>query len=192
MSGHSYTETIAQAFAEVKAWKVATLIFAAVTCVLAFALVKKSLQETIILIPHEIASAKGHIKLDTASKMMNPDYLQYLAIADLNLLLNWTPASVKNQYARFLNRTSADLYSAQNVKLIQDAETFSKSATSQAFYPEGNVKVNEKGLVRIEGLVVRWTGEKEVLRYKAAYLVQYKESGSTLLIDNVKLDGNDK
>lgn len=189
MSGIPRSDLLSNAFSEVKAWKTATFILGAVSVIFAISLAIRSNQHDTVMISHEMASATGPIKIEGGKKLVSPDYMQYIALADLALLLNWKPDTVEKQYNRFQNRLTTELYARENVKLVKDAMDFAKSGTSQSFYPESKIKVNDKGNIAVDGLLIRWTGEKEILRYKATYYLTYKEARGSIFIDDVRLEG---
>lgn len=183
----NYMSAIANAFNEAKAWKYATLALSVVCSIQSIGLIYQSVRAPTYLIPHQIASAKGPMKVQPGAEI-NADYLQYVAVADLELVLTWQPRSVEDQFARFQNRLTPALYAAQHQKLMDDAKKFKSEDTTQAFYRNGNIQVTQNNKVKIPGILVRWNGDKLILREDFNYILTYQETGGMLYLDNLVIE----
>lgn len=175
MSSVKYTDAVANAFSEAKAWRAASVLLGLVVGILAIALVMQSRATPLTLVPADFASFKGPLTIQPTKDYgeASPDYLAQIALGDLALVLNWTPENVEVQHQRFLNRMTTELYAEQNVTMLTQAAEFKSSSTTQSFYP-GRTKVSSKGSsVIVEGTLVRWTGEKESIRVKVIYTISY-------------------
>lgn len=184
-----YTDAVANAFSEAKAWRAACLVVGLVAGVLAIALAIQSNSAPITLVPANFAASKGKVTIDPREGFgtVSPDYLAQLALGDLGLILNWTPQTVKIQYSRFLNRMTPDLYAEQNVKLLTQASTFESNSTTQSFYPEKTQVSVDGNTVVAKGTLVRWTGEKESIRVNAVYTITYAKSEGYAHVASLKI-----
>lgn len=172
---------------EVVAWKIVAAILATISLATTYGLVQVANNAPVTLVPHELASSKGPIKVLGGS---NPgaEYLQMLSAADLNLILNWTPLTIQNQYARFLNRLSPELFASENVRLDDDANQFIKQATSQSFFPTQKAQIKpDSNEITVEGILKRWEGEKEVFNEKVTYTLIYKRIGGTMYVNSIQI-----
>lgn len=185
---NNYLDSVANAFAEAKGWRATTFILAGLLGVSIVGHIYQSVSTPSYIVPHHIASAKGPVKVKPGSSV-NLDYLQYVAIADLELALNWTKANVDKQFARFLNRCTPSLYASQHMKLNVDAEKNKKEDVSQSFYPNKVTYMGDNTLA-VAGTLVRWVGGQEMLREDFVYFVYYKESGGLVFIDNLEIKKN--
>lgn len=183
----NYMSAIANAFNEAKAWKYATLALSVVCSIQSIGLIYQSVRAPTYLIPHQIASAKGPMKVQPGADI-NVDYLQYIAMADLELVLTWQPRSVEDQFARFLNRLTPSLYASQHQKLVDDSKKFRNEDTTQAFYRNGNIQISQNNKVRIPGILVRWNGDKMLFREDFNYILTYQETGGMLYLDNLVIE----
>lgn len=171
-----YLTVVANAFASMASWRTAFFVSSILALGMGAGLLYQSNKVHTILLPYDVATASGNIKLDLAASNFadtNPEYVVNLALGDVGLLLNWTPESVLVQHQRFLNRITPALYAEQNVQLLQQAETFRVDGVTQSFFPD-QTKLAE-GRVRVTGTLVRWVGEKETLRMRVAYVVSYSK-----------------
>lgn len=172
-----YLDVVSNAFAALTSWRTAFFASAISAAILGIGLIYQTNKVHTILLPYDVATASGNIKLDLAAanySETNPEYTANLALGDIGLLLNWTPESVIVQHQRFLNRMTPSIYAEQNVQLLQQAETFRVDGVTQSFFPD-QTKVSGNNQVRVAGTLVRWTGEKETLRMKVAYVVTYSK-----------------
>lgn len=189
MPSVKYTDAVANAFSEAKAWRAACLVVGLVAGVLAIALAIQSNSTPITLVPANFASSNGAITINPKKGFgeVSPEYVSQMALGDLGLVLNWTPQTVKIQYQRFLNRMTPELYAEQNVQLLNQAEEFQSNATTQSFYPD-TTKVSADGnTVVAQGTLVRWTGEKESIRVTATYTITYAKSEGYAHVASLKI-----
>lgn len=183
-----YLDILANAFSEVRAWKMATVTLGMVSALLAITLIWQAQTTPIVLIPAGFAETNGTVKvMPKDAGATNPDYLGQIALGDVALIFTWQPANVEMQYQRFLNRTTSELYAKENINLLTDAKKFHKINASQAFYPE-KVEVDLKTTtVLVGGYLVRWEGDKEVLREKSSIELTYRNDKGFLHVANLKL-----
>ena len=170
-----YTDAVANAFSEAKAWRTTSLALMLLCGVLAFSLIYQSRTTPYILVPSDFATAQGNVKITPNQPYgtTSPDYLSQIALGDLALALNWTPNNVEVQTKRFFNRMTVDLYTEQNVAMMQQALSYKSSGMSQSFYPSTTKVKPNSNEVTVDGYLVRWTGEKESLRANVTYTITY-------------------
>lgn len=183
-----YTDILANAFSEARAWKMTTLAVSCLCALLAFTLVWQARNTPTVLVPANFAELNGKVSVHPADFAgTSPDYLAQIALGDIALILTWQPANVEMQYQRFLNRTTSELYSRENVRLLADARDLRSAGTSQAFYPEA-VQVDLKGnRVVVDGFLVRWEGSKESVRNKTRVIVTYRNQKGFPHVANLEL-----
>jgi type IV conjugative transfer system protein TraE len=189
MSKTRYTDIIANAFSEVRAWKLTTIALACLCAVMAFALIYQTRSTPVILVPYGMATETGKLTVSPAGNFAGttPQYLSQVALGDLALILNWQPDNVALQYQRFLNRTTSELFARENVRLLEEAKDHQNSSTSQSFYPE-RVEVDLKnGKVVVNGYLIRWSGEKEVIRTRTVFTVTYRMQQGFLHVANLEM-----
>ena len=167
-----HSNLILNAHTAVTAWKSAFLIAASVAAVSIWALVWMAAHQTVVLIPHSVASSTGPVKVNANTANQSIAYLGQLAISDLNLLLTWTPDTVGVQYSRALNRMDTRLFAAKQAELIKNAEQYRLQNFTSVFFP-GPVELQSEGKVRVTGLVTRNVGEKQVSRDMVTYEITY-------------------
>lgn len=187
MAGPKYADLMANAFSSIKAWRAATFVLAGLCGIMAMALAYNSLNAPAYLVPYEFATMKGPVKVQPGKSSVAPDYLAAVALADLALITTFHPENLSTQYSRFLNRATPELYAAQNVKLMAEARELAMEKVSQTFYG-GTTRVSAAGLVvDVNGWLIRWNGDKEVLRSQVTYRLTYRESRGALSVDDVAL-----
>jgi len=189
MSSYKYTDAVANAFSEAKAWRAASVLLGLVVGILAIALVMQSRATPLTLVPANFASSSGPITVQPTKDFSesSPDYLAQIALGDLALVLNWTPENVEVQHQRFLNRMTPELYAEQNVAMMTQAVEFKRNSTTQSFYPS-ITKVSSTGSqVVVQGTLVRWTGEKESIRVKVVYTINYAKSRGYAHVASLKI-----
>ena len=184
-----YSDAVANAFSEAKAWRAATVLLGLVVGVLAIALVIQSRATPLTLVPASFATSQGNITIEPTKDYSesSPDYLAQIALGDLALVLNWTPDNVEVQHQRFMNRMTPELYAEQNVAMMTQAAEFKANSTTQSFYPT-DTRVSSKGSqVVVDGTLVRWTGEKESIRVKVTYTLTYAKSRGYAHVSSLKI-----
>lgn len=188
MAAKTYLDIIANAFSEARAWKFTSLVLAAVSAVLLAALIYESRNAPVVLVPYNFATESGRVKVDPGARSdVSPDYVAQIALGDLAIILNWTPDNIELQYQRFLNRTTEELFAAQNVKLMAQAAENKASGITQSFYPKDVRFAPGKNEVTVTGQLVRWSGEKETVRTKIEVVITYKLYRGFLHVDDIKL-----
>jgi TraE protein len=184
-----YTDILANAFSEIRAWKLTTLTLAGLCAVLVIALIAQARTTPVVLVPYGFETSQGPLKVAPGGDFAgsSPEYLSQVALGDLGLILNWQPDDVGVQYQRFLNRATSELYARENVRLLAEAKDHKAQGESQSFYPE-TVQVDVKAAkVVVDGYLVRWTGDKEVVRAKQRFNVTYRIQKGLLYVANVEL-----
>lgn len=169
-----YLDILANAFSEARAWRLTTFAVTGLCAMLAITLVWQAQSTPMILVPAGFAETQGKVSVHPKDfTSTSPDYLAQTALGDLALVLTWQPSNVALQYQRFLNRTTSELYASQNVDLLAEAQKYRSLGASQSFYPE-RVRVDLKmARVVVDGYLVRWEGDKEVLRTQSRFTVTY-------------------
>ena len=190
MSKQTYLDNMANAFKEVRAWKSACLALGAVCCVLGFGLIYEERNAPMILVPYDLATASGNLKINPNGKAgeVSPDYLATIALADLATVLDWTPETVEMQTQRFLNRLTPSLYGDQNVDLMAKAGEFKSNSTTESFYPSGTRVDASQNQVIVDGTLVRWEGEKQALNKKLTYRISYDTYKGYLHVSRLKIE----
>jgi len=179
-----YSDGLGIERAKAGVWRTAFMLQLVLVLGLAITLIYQQVHQTTLLIPHQVASASGPIKVEPSTGE-NADYLGNLAVADLELLLNWDVGNIEQRYSRFLNRSSKALRQKSEVKLLDDAKLHKKNGENQVFYPN-KVRLVGKNVVEVFGLLVTFVGEKAVVKNDITYLVAYEEAwGSMFYVDAV-------
>lgn len=169
-----YTDSVANAFSEVKAWRAAAYLLGALVVTLVVLNIYQSANKPTVLVPYEFATTQGKVTVETTGEIAgtSEEYITNLALADLALVMNFTPETVKTAHLRFLNRLAPDLSAMQSNELRSQADRFRAESRSQVFYPS-ETRLAARNKVEVSGTVVQWTGDKEVLRTKTTYVVTY-------------------
>lgn len=184
----TYTEILANAFKEVRAWKLTAVLLAGISVFLVIALIYQAGSRPVILVPANIAEVHGPVKVAPGGAFSgtSPDYLAQTALGDLALILDWQPDDVELQYQRFLNRCTNSLYARENVRLINEARKHMNADESQSFYPETTVVNLKTDQVIVHGVLVRWIGDKQVVRVRQGFTVTYRMQNGFLHVANVQ------
>lgn len=175
MKTEKHIDLASNAFRAVQAWKFAAIALAAVSGVLATALVYQARNLPMVLVPHDLATFDKTMKVPLNGQLRGTshEYLSNVALGDLSLILNFTPDDVVTQHRRFLNRLTESLHGRQRETLMAQAEDFRKRAVTQSFFPS-NVKVSSDfKKVEVTGTQLRWVGGKESVRASVTYTITY-------------------
>lgn len=179
-----YSDGLAVERAKAGVWRLAFFSILIVVMGLAITLIYQQVHRPTILIPHQVASASGPIKVEPGTGE-SADYLGNLAVADLELLLNWDGNNIEQRFNRFLNRSSKALRQKSEVKLVEEAKDHKRNGETQVFYPN-KIRLVGKNVVEVFGLLVTFVGEKSVVKNDVTYLVAYEEGwGSMFYVDAV-------
>lgn len=182
----TYLSIVANAFRAINAWRSATFALSFCLLLLSFGYVKMMTSAPTYVIPYNLASADKEMKLQ-ASGELDPEYLSLIAIADLKLLTDFTPRNVTSQYSRFLNRLTPDLYAAENVRLTTEARANASGAVTQSFHQTSSEVDVTGNKVTIKGVLIRWEGEKEVLRKNTGYFITYETNKGFARVSYVEI-----
>lgn len=172
----TYLDTIANLFQEARAWRMASLLLGATTAFLACALIYQAQNMPTVLVPFDFATSKGNVTVNTNGSLRGTsnEYLVNLALSDLSLITNFTPDTVVVQYERFLNRLTESLFGSQRDALREEAQSLRKDGATQAFFPNERTKVAaDQSVVIVSGTLVRWKGDREIVRQPATYHISY-------------------
>ncbi|MDO8416294.1 MAG: TraE/TraK family type IV conjugative transfer system protein [Agitococcus sp.] len=172
----AYLDVVANAFSTVQAWRSAAFLLGALAAFLAYELVHQSQNTPVVLVPYDLAANGTNMKVVTNGEIRGTsvEYLANIAMADLGLILNFTPDNVITQHRRFLNRVTEDLYGQQSAAMLAQADDLKKKGVTQSFYTS-DVRVKADGSsVEVEGTQIRYTGGKEMLRSTLTYIISYK------------------
>lgn len=182
-----FLDSLRNANVAAQGWRWAAMATTAMMGVLAVGMVWIATHQSIILVPSEIAQAAGPVKVAPGTYAQSPEYLGIVATSDVNLALTWTPGSVQNQYARFLNRMTPALYASQNVKLLDQAAAAKEGLVTQAFFPE-KMQVVGENTVKVQGILARWEGEKQTYRSAVGYTLKYQSYNGYLHVDSISAE----
>ena len=188
MKKPSFTELLSNAFGEIRAWKLTSLILACLCAFLTISVIYEANSRTTVLVPANVAMLQGPVKVSPSGAFGNtsPAYLSQIALGDLALILDWQPSNVELQYQRFLNRCTPSLYARENVRLLAKAQKHQASGESQGFFPD-ITQVNLKtGQVLVDGYLVRWSGSKQLVRVRQRFIVTYRMQDGYLHVANVQ------
>ncbi|WP_018234310.1 TraE/TraK family type IV conjugative transfer system protein [Thioalkalivibrio thiocyanodenitrificans] len=183
-----FIDSLVNTSREKNAWVFAAVVLGAVLVVQSFFLMWSSFNTTTTLVPYDFAVSQGPVEISRAS---TPDesYLTYIALADVGLLLNYSPENVEQQYGRFLNRASPDLYAARNVELLRESRELRRNDVSQSFRPTRTSVIN-KNVVRVVGTLMRWEAEKLIFSERVSYRIEYRSLHGMPYVNNLTLEGN--
>lgn len=171
-----YLDVMANAFKAKEAWRMATFIVSGIAVMLAFGLVNQSRNTPVVLVPMEVATAKGPMEVTTNGVIngTSQEYAANIALGDLSLILNFTPETVQTQYKRFLNRLTDSLYGSQKEALLGQADQLRRDGITQSFFPV-EVNVNTASdRVEITGTQLRYRAGTELQRDRITYSISYK------------------
>jgi type IV conjugative transfer system protein TraE len=171
----NYLEVVANAFKAAQAWRAATFALGVVVAILAFALVQSARNATVILLPHDLATIdqKMTVPLSGELRGTSVEYVANIAMADLALILNFTPDNVLTQHQRFLNRLTETLYGSQREVLLAQAAEMKQRNITQAFFPT-EVRVSpDSTTAQVSGTQIRYIGGKETMRLRVQYTITY-------------------
>lgn len=171
-----YLDVIANAFKTAQAWKTATFVVSALAGVLAWSLVYQTRNTPVVLVPYDMAANSSRMTVAGNGEIRGTsfEYMANVALADLSLILNFTPDNVFSQHKRFLNRMTEDLYGQQSAAMLGEAEDLKRKALTQSFFP-GEVRLLPDGTrVEVDGTQIRFQGGKETVRSNVTYIVSYK------------------
>jgi len=185
----SHLDSIGNANASAMSWRTSFFTMTGFAVVLSVLLGVLWFNQQVVLVPHELATLKGPVKVSGTGRIekSDPEYMTAMALSDLSLILNWTPETVITQYQRFLNRATSELYARENINLMQEAEKNRSNATTQAFFPETTTVDLAAGRVIVKGTLVRWVGDKESMRVTAQYQVTYRVNRGYLHVSKLEL-----
>lgn len=172
----NYLEVVANAFKAAQAWKAATFALGVVCAILAFALVQSARNASVVLLPYELATMDKQMRLPLNGEIKgtSSEYVANIALADLSLILNFTPENVITQHQRFLNRLTDSLHGTQREPLLAQADEMKRRNVTQAFFPS-EVKVSpDATTAQVSGTQIRYTGGKETMRQNITYVISYK------------------
>lgn len=172
----NYLEVVANAFKTAQAWRSASFLLAALVVVLLYANVSQSRSTSTVLVPYEVALAGQPMKVNTSGEIRgtNHEYIANVAMADLGLILNFTPDNVITQHQRFLNRLTEHLHGEQRENLLAQAEDYKRRSVTQAFFPLEVRVMGDGSRAEVTGTQIRYLGGKETLRNRVTYVISYK------------------
>lgn len=159
----------------ISAWKFCTFVVTGLMLTFAYLWISQVRNAPVVIVPYEAAIAKENMKVSVNGELRgtSSEYMANLALADLGLILNFTPDNVISQHQRFLNRLTEELYGTQRENLLAQASEYKQRSITQAFYPE-SVKVStDSTKVELIGTQIRWIGGKDI-RTPVTYILTYK------------------
>jgi type IV conjugative transfer system protein TraE len=81
-----------------------------------------------------VPSVTGKYVISNSSA--NPEYVQQMSMYLINLMEDFSPNTVKNQYAEFLNYVSPDVFGKIQSDIMANAENYIATDTSSFFVPK--------------------------------------------------------
>lgn len=165
-----------------RAWFTVAAIMLALNIFLVFELVHVSGRVTTVLVPYDIATSHQVLRINP-KETKNASYLTMLATADLEDLTNWTPATVKSQVARFLNRMTPSYRSDEEHHLLGQAKKNSGKDVSQAFFITRTKVQGDK--VHIDGTMERWKKGQPQSSTQIHWVIGYAWNGAIPMIDSI-------
>lgn len=169
--GREYLNTVYALARSARAWRLAAICMAALVAVMGVQTIMVARSMPVRLVPYDYAINAGIEEVSELGEV-TANYLALIAGADVALLNNWTPETVKTQYRRFLNRCGPELYAAEQVNLLNLAEDQKRGVRVQAFFPR-DVTVQEGNIVLIDGRLKQWAGRQlmneEAVTFKVVY-----------------------
>lgn len=176
MSENRYLESVANAFKEAKAWRAATLFLGGVSLLLAYQLVSLARNQAVVLVPYSVATDNARLQVTTNGEIQGTsnEYMANLALADLGLILNFTPENVLTTHKRFLNRLTDSTYKEQESPLLAKAADYKTREVTQSFFPT-NVRVSkDRTRVEVDGLLLASLKGTPTLRTTLTYIITYE------------------
>lgn len=169
--GTPYSKRLQDAVRAADHWKFAAVGAGIAALLLGFGMLRLAGRHQDVLIPWGLVSANTSVKV-TGVASQDAAYLDILARADLDALLNWTPETIDEQLHRFLVRLTPSAYAANAITLTNDAKTYVKNNVSESFYLKG-LTFLPPDQVQITGVLDRWEGDVHTLTTKVAYTLTY-------------------
>jgi len=145
-----------------------TYVLAAVVFLLLLMLYKLIGHERTVLLPLEVDAPFWVSQTRVAD-----NYLQEMTRSFAWLLLNTTPAIVKQQQASLLRHVHPQSYNKIKAQLDKDAKRIKRENISSAFYPTAQDIDTQKLQVILHGELHVRAGLGEVIKKRQRYLVQY-------------------
>lgn len=184
-----FLKTAGRRAREHNAWKGVSRLLGVINLALVGFLVYQSSTLPAYLVPYGFETANGPVKVAAAGEF-SPEYLTYLAQADLHLLVDYSPDNVEFQTQRFLNRAAPELFASRNIELLAKAKDLRDGGVSQDF---DVIKTTvTEGVVSLNGQLKRWEGEKLIYEGRVTYQIEYVRVGSTPRPLSVNLEGFEK
>lgn len=173
-----YLDSVSAAFSEAKAWRAATFIVGAVALVLAFQLVNQARKRPVLLVPYHSASDMGKVEVTTSGELRgtSSEYIANLAIADLSLILVFTPDNAVTMTKRFLNRVTEDLYRQEESRLLAQAADNKSRGVTQSYFPTKVSVSTDRERAEVTGKLVTSIGGKETQSVTITYVLTYDAS----------------
>lgn len=175
-SKNPFVDPVANSQRAVKAWKTTSLVLAGLCAFLVYSIVDLAKNTPTALVPYGFATSTETAKVAAGSDLSgtSSDYVATLAIADLNLILNFTPDDVDVQVNRFLKRLTPELRGTQEGTLYTMASDAKATGLSQAYYPLETKISKDKTTVEVTGTQIGYSGGKEVSHNVVHYIIKYK------------------
>lgn len=187
-----FIQVLANAQKATAAWKTSSLVLGFVCLGLGAQVIYQARNQAAVLIPYDLAVAgeKMTIPLNGQIRGTSPEYMANLAMADLSLVLSFTPDDVLTQHQRFLNRLTESLHGNQRDKLLANAEDFRRRAITQSFFPSAVSVAKSGARVDVEGTLIRWVGGKESVRTRVTYQISYEKYKGYMHVSNLVQEGS--
>lgn len=153
-------------------WKWAAFIMLTVWILTLTTLMVSKSNAPSYLIPYSFAESNGRYEVKPRGGT-EEEYLSLIASSDLYSIMNWTPRTIHDQYSRFLNRASPELYAEKNAEMIEEADNYSAQGYTQAFYVEGVAVSQGLDFVEFTGLYKLWQSSELIIDRPMVYRMKY-------------------
>jgi len=169
-----YLNALRNQWLAARGWMFATLVFAALAAWLALTLGRAVGDLPTRLVPYDFHTLEGPVEVGSDGRSSEA-YLSRIALSDLQLYTDWTPATVASQYARFQNRLTPALYARVGSDLNDAASELADSERSQALFISGTAASDDR--VRGHGVLRIWHGSELAEEREKRYELRYRFSG---------------
>lgn len=181
---------------KLRSWFVLAMVMLGANLFLVTQIASNATSQPTRLIPCNFNQAEGPMEVTNFGEG-NQAYISMIAEGDIQLLTTWNPKTVKDRYARLLNRMTPDMFAANSAKMISDAELLNNLAQSQ-YLMISKIYANEENSVEIHGTFRMSEASELMLNEERRYRLDYVYiSGVPFIagiedITNVRKKGGEK
>ncbi|ADD67351.1 hypothetical protein Dacet_0553 [Denitrovibrio acetiphilus DSM 12809] len=163
-----YVSRASNLFMENRLCKFMTIVLAAVIIIQLWMLNNSFRNQNAYLIPTGLttkAAVSGHF--------LDANYVQAMGVYVSQLLYNFTPQTVANQYKELASLFSADCYQENSNKLISMANAYADNEISMVFRVMEIKSFTQPNVIEISGETSKTILGENVQSFKASLLVYY-------------------